>query len=200
MRSKGIGLLEIQRFSADHDILDTVFAGDAGEHGVFILRAGAVNVGVDLIGQACHLKEAAVFTRHCMSAPFQGIQDLLAGDLDDTHAVSEGMDLQDVVEGDVALGKGYADASAVYKGNVGSGLIKVCVCAEVAQVGLGSADDTDGLALTVHGFRIGDGQLYSRLGNDGLEGFVKLRGLCSENIRDLIFDSQKLRSRNIIVP
>ena len=126
----------------------------------------ALDVAVDLIAQAGDLQEAAGLAGHRAGAPLQRVQDLLAGDLDHAHGVAEGMDLEDIVEGDVARVDVDADAAAVDKGDIRAGLVAVGVRAQVAQVGLGAADHADGLAVGVHLLGVVDGQIHLAGGHD----------------------------------
>ena len=110
MGSDGIGLGQVEVLAGDLDVLDAVFAVHAGEQAVLVGGAGGLDVGVDLIGQAGNLQEAAVLAGHVARAPLQRVEDLLAGGLDHAQGVAEGMHLEDSAQSDIARGDGDADA------------------------------------------------------------------------------------------
>ena len=154
MRCELINSFWVNGLACDEDVAHSALHGliHVVEKALLILYAGAVNGGVILKGQARHMVEAAELARQSMHGPLERVQHLLAGDLDDGKAVAEGMDLEDVVEGDIALVDGHADAAAVDECDIGfTRLIKIGIRAEVAEVGLGAADDTN--SLTVVGKR-----------------------------------------------
>ena len=91
-----------------------------------------------------------------MTAISRASMNLLAGGLNDAELVAEGVDVDDVLVGDVAGGDVGADAAAVHEADVGVADDAVGVGAEVADVGLLGADEA-GAVLGVAGE--GDGAL-----------------------------------------
>ena len=200
MRSKGVGLFKVKRFAAYHDVLHSVFAVHACKHGIFILRAAAFNVGVDLIGETGNLQEAAEFTRNRMRAPFQRIQDLLTGHFDYAHGIAERMYLQDFVQCHVASFDVDADAATVDKCDVGAGLVAVCIGAEIAEIGFGAADNADRLTVFILCGRIEDCQIDSCLCDNLSKLLVQLCGCILNFGCHAVGDTKQLRRRNIIAP
>ena len=169
MGSEGIGLADVEGLTADHDVGHTVRAVDLDELGLIVLHHGAGDIGVDGVGQAGNLQEAAALAGIGRGAELQSVLDLLTGDLNKACLVAEGMDLDDIAVGDVADLDVVAHAAAVDEGDVSAQQDAVGVRAQVAEVGLGIADR----ALAV---RAVDGQLHAGLGNDLLLQGVELIG------------------------
>ena len=101
---------------------------------------------MDLIGDSGDLEEAAVFAgADVLRAPFQRIEDLLAGDLHEASDVAEGVDGLAGLVGHVARGQVGTDTAAVHDGDIGVqafGDVEVVaqsVGGEVAEVGLSGA-------------------------------------------------------------
>ena len=59
MGGEGVGLVDVEGLTADHDVGNTVRAVDLDELGLIVLHHGAGDVGVDGVGQAGDLQEAA---------------------------------------------------------------------------------------------------------------------------------------------
>ena len=200
MGSQGVDLVQLQGLAVHHDVFHPVLAGDAGEHAVGIGGGGGFDVGVDLIGQAGHLQEAAVLSGHIPCAELQGVQNLLACGLHHAHGVAEGMHLQDVAQGDVPGLQAGTHAAAVDEGDIRPGLVAVGIGAQVAQVGLGIADDADGLAALIHGLGIIDGQIHGGLGHLLAQLLVQCGGGGLHSLGGVVLDAQQLRRGNRIVP
>ena len=88
MGSEGIGLVDIEGLTADHDVGNTVRAVDLDELGLIVLHHGAGNVRIDGVGQAGNLQEAAALAGIGRGAELQSVLDLLTGDLWITGASS----------------------------------------------------------------------------------------------------------------
>ena len=169
MGGEGVGLVDVEGLTADHDVRHTVRAVDLDELGLIVLHHGAGNVRIDGVGQAGNLQEAAALAGIGRGAELQSVLDLLTGDLNEACLVAEGMNLDDIAVGDVADLDVVAHAAAVDEGDVSAQQDAVGVRAQVAEVGLGIADR----ALAV---RAVDGQLHAGLGNDLLLQGVELIG------------------------
>ena len=189
MGSQSVGLVHIQRLLADHDVGDTVVAGHAGKLILVIGGDGGGRSGIDGIGQAGNLEEAAVLIGVLAGAELQGIQNLLTGGLHQAGLVAEGMDVDNALIGDVACGDISADTAAVDKGHVSAQHHAVGIGAQVAQVGLAAANQT--VALGVLG-----GQLDLGLGDDllqlGLESVVLLLHESGNGLILLVIASDQL--------
>lgn len=88
MGSEGIGLVDIEGLTADHDVRHTVRAVDLDELGLIVLHHGAGNVRIDGVGQAGNLQEAAALAGIGRGAELQSILDLLTGDLNEAGLVA----------------------------------------------------------------------------------------------------------------
>ena len=145
----GVGLGQVEVFAADLDVLDAVLTGRSARPDLVLLLDGGLDVGVDLIGDAGDLEEAAVFAvANVLRAPFQSIEDLLAGDLHEASDVAEGVDGLAGLVGHVARGQVGTDTAAVHDGDIGVqafGDVEVVtqsVGSKVAEVGLSGANGT----------------------------------------------------------
>ena len=144
--------LQIQSFVlagllvVDLDVLHAVVTGGAaGPNTLGVLLDGAFDVGVDLVGDAGNLEEAAALgSAHIAGAPFQSVQELLAGDGLQAGNVAEGVDGLAGLVGDVAGDSLVADAAAVHDGYVD---IQTHVVKQVVQ-SIGSEVAGVGLLLT----------------------------------------------------
>ena len=144
----------------DLDVLHTVVTGGSAGPDLALLLDSAGDVAVDFIGHAGDLQETAVFANaHILGAPFQSVDDLLAGDGHEAGHVAEGMNSLAGLVGDVALGQIRTDAAAVHHGQVAVeafGLVEQIiqrVSGEVAQVGLLRTDQAGALVVL-------DAQIY----------------------------------------
>ena len=142
----------------DLDVGDAVVAGRAaGPDALVVLADGALDVGVDVVGQAGDLEEAAALSgAHVTGAPFQSIQDLLTGDGLQAGDVAEGVDVLAGLVGDIAGDGLVAHAAAVHDGNVNVEAHVVeqvvqRVGSEVAGVGLFLADESGAVFVVVEG-------------------------------------------------
>ena len=171
------------------------------EEVVLIQHAGALDAGVILEAHARHLVEAAEFTGQGVDGPFERVQHLLTGDLNHSELVSVGEYLEDVIEGNVALADGDADAAAVDEGDVGvAGLVKISVGAEVAKVRLGAADDADGLAVLGRGLGIIEGEIDVGGGDNLAELFVELCRAGVDSLSRGVFNTDERGERRAAVP
>ena len=195
-----VGGLRVDGLAVDKDVLHAPLALDAGEHAVLVALAGRFDIAVDLIAQTRDLQEAAVLAGYRAGAPLERVKDLLARDLDDAHGVAEGMDLEDVVERDLARVDAHADAAAVDKGDIGAGLDTVSVGAEVAEVGLSAADHADGLAVGVDLFGIVDGEKHLGARHDFLQLLLQGAGGLVDKRGGLVRDAQQRGSALVVVP
>ena len=155
---------------------------------------------MDLIGQAGDLQEAAVLAGHVARAPLQRVEDLLAGGLDHAQGVAEGMHLEDVAQSDVARGDGDADAAAVDERHIGLALVAVGVGAQVAQVGLGVADDADGLAVFIDRLGIVDGQFHVGLGHNLVQLLIEGFGGLGHGGGDVVLNAQQRGHGHVVGP
>ena len=141
MGSKDIGLVHINGHAADFHVLHAALAFHALEHLVLIQLHAGGDVGVDLIGQAGNLQEAAALARCARAAKLQRVKDLLAGHFDGAGHVAERMHVDDLAIGNIALWNHITDAAAVHERDVRAEQRAVCIGAKVAEVGLTIADD-----------------------------------------------------------
>ena len=130
----------------DLDVADAVVAGRAARPDALVVLAnGALDVGVDIVGDTGDLEEAAALSRSGVSrAPFQSIQELLAGDGLQAGDVAEGVDVLAGLVGDIAGDGLVAHAAAVHDGDVN---VKTHVVEQVVQR-IGSEVAGVGLLLT----------------------------------------------------
>ena len=140
----------------DLDVLHAVVAGGtAGPNALAVLLDGACDVGVDIIGDTGNLEEAAALSAaHVTGAPFQSVQELLAGDGLQAGHVAEGVDILAGLVGDVAGDSLVTDAAAVHDGyvDIQAHVVKQVVQSigsKVAGVGLLLADQTLAVSVVV---------------------------------------------------
>ena len=169
MGGEGVGLVDVEGLTADHDVGNTVRAVDLDELGLIVLYNGAGDIGVDGVGQAGDLQEAAALAGIGGGAKLESVLELLTGDLNEAGGVAEGMNVDDIAVGDVARIDVGAHAAAVDEGNVSAEQETVSVGAQVAEVGLRAADGA--LAVGALG-----GEGNGRLGDDLLLQRVELLG------------------------
>ena len=193
-----VGLVQFKGLTADHHVLDAVFARNARKHAVLVLFSRGRDARVNLVSQTGDLQEAAVFARHSARAPFQRVQHLLTRHADDAHGVAEGMDAVNVVERNVA--RFNLLAAAVDKRNVRVGQRAVRIGAQVAQIRFGVADDADRRAFRRHRDGVIDVERHLRGCNDGLTDFVELGDLRRHRVRRVARQIQQLRRGNVHRP
>ena len=201
--SQLVARLGIEGLARDEDIAHSALHRlvDMVEEGVFIRHAGARDGGIDLEAHARGLEEAAGFLRHGMHRPLQRVEHLLTADLDDGQAVAEGIDLEDIAQRDLAPGNGNTDAAAAEEGKVGvTRLIEEGVGAQVAEVGLGAADDAHGLALFGSGGGIVDGEVDGGVGDDLLELFIEILRAFVDSLGGEIINLEQLGKRHAAAP
>ena len=200
MASQSVGLGQIQCFIADLHILYPIFSADAGEHTLVIHGAGRLDVGVNFIGHAGHLQEAAALVRHIPGGKLQRIQQLLTGYLQHKDLVAEGMHLHDVVQGNISSGDRGTNAAAVHNGYLCPGLIPIGICAQITQIGFRIADNANRRTVGILGSRIIDGQVHRRLGYH--LGKFRIQAVCcgGHRLGHLILNAQKCRSRGAVMP
>ena len=149
---------------------------------------------MDFQRHARNMLEAAALLGDCGHAHLQRIQNLLAGRLHHAQGVAEGMDHQDIVQGDVTRVNGHANAAAVDKGDVRAGLIQIRVRAQVAKVGLRTADDADIRR------RVVDRQIHLGSRNYFIQLFVqRLRGRFNRRSH-VVLNAKQFRRGNLVVP
>ena len=146
--------VRVDRSTVDFYIFDAALARNASEHAVDILCAGRINIGVDLIGKTGNLHEASVFTGNCRRAPFQRVQNLLAGRLDNADFVPERKHFVHIFHRDIAGRNTDPDASAAKQGDVCPGHEPISICTQIAQVRFRPADHADFAPLGVHSHRV----------------------------------------------
>ena len=168
MGSKDIGLVHINGHAADFHVLHAALAFHALEHLVLIQLHAGGDVGVDLIGQAGNLQEAAALARCARAAKLQRVKDLLAGHFDGAGHVAERMHGDDLAIRNVARRDTCTDAAAVHERDVRVEQRAVCIGAKVAEVGLTIADHAFG------GFRVVHRKCNIRLRNDCVKQFSVL--------------------------
>ena len=139
-------------------VVDAVFAGRAARPDALIVLLGGVgDGGIDLVLQAGDLEEAAALGRvGGAGAPFQRVENLLAGHGLQAGDVAEGVDVLAAEVGDIAGDGPVAHAAAVHEGDVHVVIQAVKqvvqgVGGEVAGVGLHLADQTAGFVVVVEG-------------------------------------------------
>lgn len=167
MGGEGVGLGGVDRLVGVGGLvqdLNVLHAARAfhGDEGALVVRLdGGFHGGVDGVLHAGDLQEAAhladgvidlvavlidglgnIIGHRVAGGHFQRIEDLLTGGLHDAGHVAIGMDLDDLVVGDVACGDVGADAAAVYDGDVSAQRDAVSIGAQVAEVRLAVADGT----------------------------------------------------------
>ena len=131
-------------------------------------NAVRLNIVVDLVLQARNLQEAAVLTRVDACAHLECIKDLLTRDFCEHRCVAERMNVDDLLEGDVAGRDVRTDAAAVDKRDIRIEHEAICVCAQVAEVGFLAAD------CTIVGIRIEDREIMIGVRNNGVQQSVEL--------------------------
>ena len=194
MGGEGVGLGGVDRLVGVGGLvqdLNVLHAARAfhGDEGALVVRLdGGFHGGVDGVLHAGDLQEAAhladgvidlvavlidglgnIIGHRVAGGHFQRIEDLLTGGLHDAGHVAIGMDLDDLVVGDVACGDVGADAAAVYDGDVSAQRDAVSIGAQVAEVRLAVADGA-GRALGVLG-----GEVNVRVGDDLVQQGLELR-------------------------
>ena len=150
----GAALAELDRIEREYLTLFTGYTVTREQHGSFdvvpsVSARKQQYQAFRLSDKDGLVQEGAGLAGDLSGAPFQGIQDLLAGGLNHRQGVAGGMDLQDVVPGDIAPGNADPDTAADHKADFGAGLIAYCVRTQIAQVGLGTADHADGLPVFI---------------------------------------------------
>ena len=99
MGGEGVGLVDVEGLTADHDVRHTVRAVDLDELGLIVLHHGAGNVRIDGVGQAGNLQEAAALAGIGRGAELQSVLDLLTGDLNEACLVEvTGQQIKDALE------------------------------------------------------------------------------------------------------
>ena len=176
MGSKDIGLVHINGRAADFHVLHAALTFHALEHLVLIQLHAGGDVGVDLIGQAGNLQEAAALARCARAAKLQRVKDLLAGHFNGAGHVAERVHGDDLAVGNVARRDICTDAAAVHERDVRVEQGAVCIGAKVAEVRLLIADHA------FAGCRVLHRKCNIRLRNDFVErSFVlqlDLRNVC----------------------
>ena len=173
---KTVGLVDIQRLAADLDVLDAVLTGRAGSpNALLVLLDGGLNIGMDLIGDAGDLQEAAALRLvGITSAPFQSVEDLLAGNFDQAGNVAEGMDGLEGLAAQVAGDLLVTDAAAVHDGCIGMEIVGLgeqivqSIGSEVAGVGFLLTDEALAVLVEVVELDLG-------ISNDLAENFFAMR-------------------------
>ena len=190
-----VGLGQVERFAADHDVLDAVFTRRArSPNALVVLLDGAGDVGMDLVAHAGDLEEAAAFCgADVTSAPFERVEDLLAGDLNQASDVAEGVDALAGLVGDVAGDSLVANTAAVHDGEVDIQIhvvkqIVQRVCREVAGVGFLLTDETVAVLVVVIEGQRGVADDLAELGVD--LGDPSILDLCDVLIGAVIFGDQ----------
>ena len=150
MAGHGVDLVEVKGLAADLDVLHAVLAVNGGEVTLSVRLDGAGDGGVDGVGQAGDVGEAAGEAGVGGSAHLEAVEYLLAGGLDHGGHIAEGHDVEDVLDGDVARGDVGADAAAVHEADVGAHDDAVGVGHEVAEVGLAVADGPAAVVIRGH--------------------------------------------------
>ena len=174
-----VGSVQVEGFAADLNVLDAVLAsGSAGPNTLLVLLDGGGDVGVDLVGNAGNMEEAAAFSSTCVtSAPFQSVEDLLAGDGLQAGNVAEGVDF---LAGEVAQFAGdslVTDAAAVHDSQINFQTfgdveqVVQSVSSEVAGVGFLLTDDTVTIDIVVQS-DLGIADNFAQLGFDLIDPFV----------------------------
>ncbi len=170
---KTIGLGSVERLAADGDVLDTVIAGRSTRpNTLVVLLNGGGDVGMDLVGDAGDLQEAATFADACvLGAPLKGIEDLLAGDFDQASDVAEGVDGLEGLAVELAGDGLVTDAAAVHDGSIDVQVVGYVeevvqsIGSEVAGVRLLLADEAVAVGVVVVERDLG-------IGNDLAEDFL----------------------------
>ena len=152
-------------------------------------------------GDAGHLVKSAELAGQGVHGPLEGVQHLLAGDLDHGQAVAEGMDAQDVVQGQVALVQLHADAAAVDEGDVRfAGLVQVGIGAQVTEVGFRAADDPDGFAVFGLCNGVIDVQIHRGGGNHLVQLLIQGALGSLDGLQAGVFQAQQVHSGDILCP
>ena len=175
--SQVVGSLQIQGVPAagllivDLYIVNPVFSGGGtGPYALVVLLNGAGDGGVNLVSNTGNLEEAAALgVAHIPGTPFQGIQQLLAGDGLEARHIAEGMDFLTGLVGKVAGDGLVPDAAAIHNGyiHIQAHIIKEVVKGiggKVAGVGLLRADQTIALGIIVVQGDPGGANLLTQLG------------------------------------
>ena len=168
MGGQGIGLGGVDGLAVHLHVLHPALAVHLHELLLVVEHHGGGDGGVDGIGQAGDLQEAAVLLRRHTGAHLQRVQNVLAGGLHHAGLVAEGMHVNDLLIGDVPCGNVGAHAAAVDKGHVGVQHHPVGVGTQVAQVGLRAAHGA------LAGGGVFGGQVHVGLGHDLLQHPGKL--------------------------
>ena len=202
MGGEGVGLGGVDRLVGVGGLvqdLNVLHAARAfhGDEGALVVRLdGGFHGGVDGVLHAGDLQEAAhladgvidlvavlidglgnILGHRVAGGHFQRIEDLLTGGFHDAGHVAIGMDLDDLIVGDVACGDVGADAAAVDDGDVSAQRDAVSIGAQVAEVRLAVADGA-GRALGVLG-----GEVNVRVGDDLVQQGLEL---CDDLVDDFL--------------
>ena len=133
--------LQIQRLVAYIDVLYAVFAVYRHKLAVAVDVDAGRNGGVDLVCNARRRNPAAAFFRIQVRAHLQHVQNYLTRYFHNCYSGVPRINRDQLHERDISCRDVGPDAAAVQDTDVCVEMVFVYVCQEVAQVGLGVADD-----------------------------------------------------------
>ncbi len=97
-------LLRLKGLAADEHIADSSRHAPVNvvKAALIVLYAGAVDGGIIFKGKTGHLLKALERIGQRVNGPFQNVQNLLTCGFDNSDRIAEGINLQKIIEGEVA--------------------------------------------------------------------------------------------------